>query len=371
MIARAGAVAIGVVLAAFAGSSASAARQTTLKVPRDFPTIQRAVEAAPDGATILIAPGVYEEELRIEDKRLDLKGSDEGRTELRSSTRDTGILTYANGGGGEVKNVDFVGGAFGIGGERGVRGELPGPLAIKNVSITGGFRGIYGAFAELSVKSVEVFGTAWNGISLTHIGVEAALQDLEVHDTGSVGLWVNNGGPGDVSIAGHYHHNPYGGVQVSGSNGNVSFFLTVADHNGFYGVALFEGVQAGMALSILEDQRDAPPVYDPSFQCEGVGLLVMESSDISISGTRFEDNCTGLAVAHGASATVTQNVFNSTSPPDEEFVIVDNATGASIVNGGGNVCGFHIAAPNESVVDCSDFVLFTAISPPTPIGGLE
>jgi hypothetical protein len=46
-------------------SAFGAAAQTTLNVPADFPTISEAVAAAEKGATILVAPGVYEENLTL------------------------------------------------------------------------------------------------------------------------------------------------------------------------------------------------------------------------------------------------------------------------------------------------------------------
>lgn len=48
---------------------APAAFAAQLVVPRDFPTIQSAVDAATPGSTILIKPGTYTEELVIEKSR--------------------------------------------------------------------------------------------------------------------------------------------------------------------------------------------------------------------------------------------------------------------------------------------------------------
>lgn len=44
----------------------------TLHVPRDYPTIQAAIDAASDGMRVLVAPGTYHEELRIAGKRITL-----------------------------------------------------------------------------------------------------------------------------------------------------------------------------------------------------------------------------------------------------------------------------------------------------------
>jgi pectin methylesterase-like acyl-CoA thioesterase len=46
---------------------------TPINVPKGFPTIQAAVDAAPSGATIHIAPGAYSQQIVI-GKDLNLRG---------------------------------------------------------------------------------------------------------------------------------------------------------------------------------------------------------------------------------------------------------------------------------------------------------
>src|SRR6187200_354719 len=89
-----------------------------LRVPGEFRTIQGAIDAAPDGATILVAAGVYNEPFRVEGKRLRIVGSDDGRTEIVSASPEVQLATYANGGGGELKNLFFRGGACAVCGIR-------------------------------------------------------------------------------------------------------------------------------------------------------------------------------------------------------------------------------------------------------------
>lgn len=48
---------------------------TTYRVPRDFPTIQTAVDAASPGDTIIVSPGIYSENLTITTPDILLKGS--------------------------------------------------------------------------------------------------------------------------------------------------------------------------------------------------------------------------------------------------------------------------------------------------------
>src|SRR5215208_1035574 len=66
---------------AFANSTAHAA--STIVVPRDFPTIQAAVNAAAPGDTIRVDSGTYREEVVIE-KDLTVRGAGAGATIIRA-----------------------------------------------------------------------------------------------------------------------------------------------------------------------------------------------------------------------------------------------------------------------------------------------
>jgi hypothetical protein len=66
-----------------AGPAAAGARGRALVVPRDFPTIRAAVDAAPPGAHIEIRPGTYVEELVIR-KDVELVGAGSGATFIKS-----------------------------------------------------------------------------------------------------------------------------------------------------------------------------------------------------------------------------------------------------------------------------------------------
>jgi hypothetical protein len=63
--------------------AATATSPTSINVPRDFPTIQGAVDAAPSGATNHVAPGSYSEQVVIS-RDLDLRGAGAGLTTIKS-----------------------------------------------------------------------------------------------------------------------------------------------------------------------------------------------------------------------------------------------------------------------------------------------
>jgi pectin methylesterase-like acyl-CoA thioesterase len=66
-----------------ATGSASTSGHTSIGVPRDFSTIQAAVDAATPGATIHVGPGTYTEQLVIT-MDLDLRGTDADTTVIKS-----------------------------------------------------------------------------------------------------------------------------------------------------------------------------------------------------------------------------------------------------------------------------------------------
>jgi parallel beta-helix repeat protein len=74
----------------------SAQADDDIVVPRDFPTIQAAVDAAPPGATIKVRPGTYTEEIVIA-KDLTLQGVNTGKTIIKAPPTLTPFARRLNG----------------------------------------------------------------------------------------------------------------------------------------------------------------------------------------------------------------------------------------------------------------------------------
>ena len=66
----------------------------TLYVPADYPTIQGAVDAADHwGDTILVAPGTYEESVRIHEKSLTLRSEAGAEATLIDAGNEDDLLS--------------------------------------------------------------------------------------------------------------------------------------------------------------------------------------------------------------------------------------------------------------------------------------
>ena len=73
-------------------------RGGTLRVPRDYPTIQKAVAAAKSGSLVLVSPGVYKEAVTVTTPDIVIRGLDRSRTVLDGEfVRDNGVKVLADG----------------------------------------------------------------------------------------------------------------------------------------------------------------------------------------------------------------------------------------------------------------------------------
>jgi plastocyanin len=79
-------------------AAVTAATGTTRHVPQDYPTIQNAVDAADPGDLVLIAPGVYREEVFVTTPSVTLRGADRNSVILDGNfSAGTGVMVGADG----------------------------------------------------------------------------------------------------------------------------------------------------------------------------------------------------------------------------------------------------------------------------------
>ena len=124
----------------------------TLRVPADFPTIQQAVDAAKPGSLVLVAPGVYNEAVTVNNPRIVIRGESRNDTILDGEfTRENGFKVLADGV--AIENMtarNFTKNGFFWTGVKGYRGSYL--TAIRN-----GDYGIY-AFAATHGQFDDDYG---------------------------------------------------------------------------------------------------------------------------------------------------------------------------------------------------------------------
>jgi hypothetical protein len=214
-------------LATAGGGGAKAACDTRnapcsrlFQVPsRLYPTIQSAIDTAPAGSTIQLAAGVYEEAIRIEGKSVTLRGPDpsEGEAIIVGADGRGAAITYARSGGGSIVDVAIHGGASGVAGVRD-GGVTPAPIEIKNVSISGTGRGVFGDFSSLSIKDSKISRTAWNGIAVTSASA-LSLNAIEVFGAVGYGIYLDNTSATLSNVL--VHDNVFGGIYIGHSFAEV------------------------------------------------------------------------------------------------------------------------------------------------------
>jgi hypothetical protein len=165
----------------------------------EYPTIQAAIDAAPDGGTILVAPGTYLEQLVVQGKTVSIIGSeDTGGTaivgtrprELLPVDNVVGLLNYRNGGGGVLRDLRLDGGDAAIVG-RDVERQAS-DLEIRDVQISASGRGIlWESSATVAVKDSNITDTLGNGISLLK-GLLIA-KYMNTLDAGGAGIYIQGG----------------------------------------------------------------------------------------------------------------------------------------------------------------------------------
>ncbi|WP_229845802.1 right-handed parallel beta-helix repeat-containing protein [Streptomyces atratus] len=81
---------------------------SVLRVPQDFSSVQQAVDAAREGETVLIGPGVYRESVRVTKPRVVLRGADRNKVVFDGGVRLANGITVT-GAGSVVENLTVHG----------------------------------------------------------------------------------------------------------------------------------------------------------------------------------------------------------------------------------------------------------------------
>ncbi|MFN8035265.1 MAG: plastocyanin/azurin family copper-binding protein [Acidimicrobiia bacterium] len=206
-----------------AGGSSSAAakklRSGTLRVPKDFKTVQQAVDSAKPGALVLVAPGVYHEAVTVsgEHKNIVIRGESRSKTVLdgdfsEEPGHENGFKVLANGV--AIENMtarNFKSNGFYWTGVKGYRGSYL-------TSIRAGDYGIY-AFDSVNGQFDHDYGAGSPDAGF-YIGqcypCNALMIDDEAEWNG-LGYSGTNAGGRLYIVRSSFHHNRAGIVPNSGT----------------------------------------------------------------------------------------------------------------------------------------------------------
>lgn len=102
--------------------------QSTIRVPLNFPTIQAAINAAVAGDTVLVAPGVYTENINFNGKAITVSGESGANFTVIDGNGAGPVVSFTNGEGQSSRLVGFTirnGGAPGSGGGMNIYSSSP------------------------------------------------------------------------------------------------------------------------------------------------------------------------------------------------------------------------------------------------------
>jgi len=312
-------------------AAAPAAFAGTINVPADQPTIQKGIDAAVNGDTVLVAPGLYKENIDLKGKAIRVQGAGRQKSIIDGSTGGP-TVTIAMGEG-PLTVVD----GFSI---RGGTGRL---IGLKRYG---------GGFYISNSSSPTISGDTGIGFNTAHVGAgmfidlkcDPLLQDLLIANNVTANKGVGAGlhilgNPtiDNCRIAENTATNGTGGGIYSG-NSSYSIVNSQIDKNhSFYGGGIHVN---GGSPTITDNLFEQNEVVKAPINGEGGGLGITGKATPFVSDNEFRLNeaHSGAGIyAYDANPTI---VFNS---------IHDNTAAVNVNGGFGYGGGFSLGKTFGSI----------------------
>jgi parallel beta-helix repeat protein len=249
----------------------------TLAVPGTFPTLRDALEVAPDGAVVTLAPGTYRERIDLTGRRLTVRASgDAGSAIVDASGLDGPALSVSSGDveveGLALTSDDYP--AVQIGGGRvrlrrcelsagygaGLQADGGALVEVVEVRVISGQHGLVFSDAGGTVDSCEIRGVSDDGV-IVRLGADPEIRGTVVSDCGHRGIYVYQSGRPviercDISGTGE------AGIVVAWSSAPRIIDTWVHQTSG-PGIVIGPGCTAMIEQCRVEDTADPPVLIDP------------------------------------------------------------------------------------------------------------
>jgi hypothetical protein len=340
-----------VVIAGPAGL-AHAGNHRVLIVPRDFPTIQAAVNAAAPGDTVNVGPGTYTEQVVI-NKDLDMHGSGMGATVIKAPATLAPYGANTHSGQplaaivrvGQHANVHLSG--------LGVTGPVPCADVDEGIGVV--------EQANLHVFDVRVSGLVAPGCAGEAYGMVFGVSPS----------YAINGVPGGTTASGRASHvvvDTYqsAGIVVVGAYGRAPSRVTLTDNTVIAGVPVDPADQVGIWIRLnAVGQVTGNTVtggvcsydgcgFDPIFEFQSAAAIVEAAAGTAVTGNHLSGADVGL-FDNAADVTVSDNDM-----ADKLLGIVvfdtDGVTKHNTITGGRVGIGVAAASQDASELSSGDHI---------------
>jgi hypothetical protein len=323
-------VALIAVLAAFISLGAVVAHAAIRNVPGTYSTIQAAVNAALSGDTIIVAAGIYDEQVVIDGKNLTLKGAGD-TTILRPSLPATltTLYTYPAGTfwpGTNLSSIILVKNVNGVG-----AGVTIKNLKVDGVNVTTEPTGadrlagiLFGESAGLvqnvTVNTIKALG----GADRTYgIDVSAGVTAVSVEVAGNrINYFLRNGIQAQgVKLTANIHNNTVKGPGATGPGGAVPDLSGVLAN----GILFIHGVGGKASNNTIHNAH----YIGPTSRSAGILVYDLVQPGIVVENNEIYHVDDGVILSAGANAVIVRN-NNLHNNADVGVQLEDGATGHAI-----------------------------------------
>ena len=331
----------------------------TINVPAEFLTIQEAIDAASDGDTILVSPGIYKETLTIEDKTLTLKGEDKETTTIDGENENELPAIVASGGNVSISGFTIKNGVNGIRIENIESSIIANNIISNNLNIGIHYLNSTGEILDNIISNNQPFnGARGQGIRLENSSFK--INDNTIVENADMGIFIlesigliekntisNNDFiairielNSDINIIDNkIERNVEGGLLVK--NSKCSIKENVINNNDSRGIEIVNGINLEITENIVNGngkfsdfeggivvfETDTAIIKNNEINNNKIGLIISASFSANISSNNIHENSVaGVQLFSSKNISILNNIITDTSNPDK----IDRTGGISI-----------------------------------------